>query len=68
VRLRNQFGTTNIVVSHHVASVLQIADQILLLHDGRIAAEGTPQAIQASESKIVQQFLSGNPVGPITVQ
>jgi phospholipid/cholesterol/gamma-HCH transport system ATP-binding protein len=68
VRLRNQFGTTNIIVSHHVASVLKIADQVLLLHDGKIAASGTPHEIQNSESKVVQQFLSGNPVGPITVQ
>ena len=68
VRLRNQFGTTNIVVSHHIASVLKIADQVLMLHDGQIVADGTPREIENSESKIVQQFLSGNPVGPITVQ
>ncbi len=68
VRLRNQFGTANIVVSHNVSSVLKIADQVLLLHDGRIAAAGTPQEIQESESEVAKQFLSGNPVGPITVQ
>jgi phospholipid/cholesterol/gamma-HCH transport system ATP-binding protein len=68
VRLRNQFGTTNIIVSHHVSSVLKIADQILMLHDGRIVADGTPHEIQSSESEVVQQFLSGAPSGPITVQ
>lgn len=68
VRLRNQFGTTNIVVSHNVPSILNIADQIVMLHDGRIVADGPPNEIQNSDSKVVQQFLSGNPVGPIAVQ
>lgn len=67
VQLRNQKGTTNIVVSHHLASILRISNQVIMLHDGCIVANGSPEEIRNSDSEIVQQFLTGSPQGPITV-
>jgi phospholipid/cholesterol/gamma-HCH transport system ATP-binding protein len=67
VRLRAQNNTTNIVVSHHLASILRIADRVLMLHEGKLVANGTPEEIRNSASPVVQQFLEGNPVGPISV-
>jgi len=32
-----------------------------MLHDGRIAEVGPPAAIQASSSRVVQQFIRGEP-------
>jgi phospholipid/cholesterol/gamma-HCH transport system ATP-binding protein len=68
VNLRDQSGTTNVVVSHHLPSILRIADHILMLHDGHIVAEGTPQEVQQADSPIVRQFLEGQASGPITVR
>ena len=67
VRLKNQNNTTNVVVSHHIPSILRIADRVLMLHDGKLVANGTPEEIRNSTSPVVQQFLQGNPVGPISV-
>lgn len=67
VRLRAQNNTTNVVVSHHLASILRIADRVIMLHEGKVEANGTPDEISNSSSPIVQQFLQGNPVGPISV-
>src|SRR5690606_13760216 len=50
VQLRNQKGTTNVVVSHHLRSILEISDQVIMLHDGGIVADATPDEIRNSES------------------
>ena len=68
VRLRTQNNTTNIVVSHHMESILRIADRILMLHEGRLVADGAPDEIRNSPSPVVQQFLHGKPEGPIQVK
>lgn len=67
VKLRDTAGTTNAVVSHHLPSILRISDKVLMLHQARIVAEGTPDEVQKSESPVVRQFLEGNADGPITV-
>lgn len=67
VRLKIQNSTTNVVVSHHLASILRISDRVIMLHEGKLAANGTADEIQNSDSPVVQQFLQGNPVGPISV-
>jgi phospholipid/cholesterol/gamma-HCH transport system ATP-binding protein len=36
------FGVTSIVISHDMASVVRIADHLSFLHQGQIAATGTP--------------------------
>ena len=67
VNLRERAGTTNVVVSHHLTSILRISDHIIMLHNGQIAAEGTPDEVQKLDSPVVRQFLEGRAEGPITV-
>ena len=67
VRLRDSSGTTNVVVSHHLPSIFRIADRVLMLHNGGIAAEGTPSEVQNSEDEAVRQFIEGRADGPIDV-
>ena len=38
-------GKTVVVVSHHLADLFRMADRVAVLHDGRIAASGTPATI-----------------------
>jgi phospholipid/cholesterol/gamma-HCH transport system ATP-binding protein len=67
VRLRENNGTTNVVVSHHLDSIMRIADFVLMLHEAKIVAQGTPREIQDSTSPVVRQFLEGRADGPIDV-
>lgn len=67
VRLRDSAGTTNVVVSHHIESILRIADDVIMLHEGEIAARGTPAELVSSKSEVVRQFLEGRAHGPIHV-
>jgi phospholipid/cholesterol/gamma-HCH transport system ATP-binding protein len=48
---------TSLVVSHDMVATFQIAHRIALLHDGRIAAYGTPAELRACSDGYVRHFL-----------
>lgn len=64
-RLNHALGLTSIIVSHHVRETLPIADQAIVIADGRIAFSGSPQTLDASTDPLLRQFLDGSPDGPI---
>ena len=53
--INRRLGTTMIVVSHHIASTVRLADQVLLLLPGR-AVSGPPAELQASPDAEVAGF------------
>ncbi len=57
VGVRDRLGITSVIVSHDVVNALRIADRVALLHDGRIAEEGTPERIRASQNPVVRRFV-----------
>jgi phospholipid/cholesterol/gamma-HCH transport system ATP-binding protein len=62
--LNDSMGLTSIIVSHDVAEVSAISDQIYMISEGKVVEYGAPQALQDSSSKWVQQFMHGLPDGP----
>src|SRR5690606_25546931 len=64
-RLNDSLGLTSFIVSHHVHETLPVADRALVIANGRIVFSGTPAELQASTDPLVQQFLRGEPDGPI---
>lgn len=58
-------GLTQVVVSHDLRSILGVADDIALLHLGRVHARGSREALLASVDPVVRQFLRGEAVGPL---
>ena len=67
VRVRDQLGVTSVIVSHDVPNALRISDRLAFLNDGRIAAEGAPAEMLASEDAAVRQFIEGRAEGPIQI-
>jgi phospholipid/cholesterol/gamma-HCH transport system ATP-binding protein len=68
VGLGQKLGVASIVVTHEMHSAFRIADRMVLLYRGEIIAEGTPDAIQASDDEVVQQFIQGKAEGPIPLR
>jgi phospholipid/cholesterol/gamma-HCH transport system ATP-binding protein len=64
--LHEKLNVTSITVTHDMKSAYKIADRIAMLYDKHIIEVGTPEEIKNSENSIVQQFITGNAVGPIT--
>lgn len=60
--LQHQTGVTTLVISHDMASTFRIADTIAMIHDGRIAACGTPAEVLASTDPQVQRFIHAGAV------
>jgi len=56
---------TSIVVTHDVEAGLSIADHVVILWQGQIIAEGTPEDIRKNTDERVCQFVEGRPDGPI---
>lgn len=64
-RLNKALGHTSIVVSHDIKETLSIADQVYLLADGQVVAQGTPEQLDQVEDPRVRQFIDGQPDGPV---
>ena len=58
-------GLTSIVVSHDLDETFQIADQVVVLANGKIAAQGTPDEVRHSTDPLVHQFVSGQSDGAV---
>ena len=64
-QLNDVMGLTSIVVSHDLDETFQIADQVVVLANGKIAAQGTPDEVRHSTDPLVHQFVSGQSDGPV---
>jgi len=63
--LNDALGVTSIVVSHDVEETFSIADHVVFIANGSIAAQGTPQEMRDSTDPLVQQFVRALPDGPV---
>jgi phospholipid/cholesterol/gamma-HCH transport system ATP-binding protein len=55
----------SVVVTHDMESAFKVADRMIMLYEGRIVAEGTPDEVRASRDPILRQFVDGDQHGPI---
>lgn len=54
-----RLGCTTLVTSHDMDNSLRISDRIILIHDKKIAAMGTPQQLKTSGNPLVAAFIGG---------
>jgi phospholipid/cholesterol/gamma-HCH transport system ATP-binding protein len=64
-QLNDAMGLTSIIVSHDLEETFRIADKVVILANGRIAAQGTPDEVKQSEDPLVRQFVNAEPDGPV---
>jgi phospholipid/cholesterol/gamma-HCH transport system ATP-binding protein len=64
-QLNQALGLTSLVVSHDLQETLSIADHVIMIANNRVAFEGSPEVMKASDDPLVQQFLLGSPDGPV---
>jgi branched-chain amino acid transport system ATP-binding protein len=51
-RIREEFGTTILLVDHNMRAVMRICDRIVVLNHGQLLAEGTPAEIRGNQAVI----------------
>jgi phospholipid/cholesterol/gamma-HCH transport system ATP-binding protein len=64
LRVRDRYKVTSVVVTHDMRSARRVGQRILMLHQKKIYATGTPEEIFNSTDPIVRQFIDGVSVDP----
>jgi phospholipid/cholesterol/gamma-HCH transport system ATP-binding protein len=59
LKFKQQLDVTSIVVTHDLASAFKVADHMVMLHEGRVVLEGTPEEFRNSADPVVRRFLRG---------
>lgn len=63
--LNDALGLTSIIVSHDLHETFAIADQVAMIANGRVVAQGTPEELRRSDDPLVQQFVGAQADGPV---
>ena len=64
-RLNDSLGLTSVVVSHDVDETFSIADHVVMLANGKVAAQGTPAELRACADPLIHQFVNALSEGPV---
>jgi phospholipid/cholesterol/gamma-HCH transport system ATP-binding protein len=59
MRVRDRLEVTTVVVTHDMRSARRVGHRILMLHEKRIYASGTPEEIFASQDPVIRRFIEG---------
>jgi phospholipid/cholesterol/gamma-HCH transport system ATP-binding protein len=59
LRVRDRLDVTTVVVTHDMRSTRRLGQRILMLHNQRIYATGTPDRIFNSQDPVVRRFTEG---------
>ncbi len=59
IRVRDQLKVTSIVVTHDMRSARRVGNHVLMLHEKKIYANCTPEALFASQDAVIRQFVDG---------
>jgi phospholipid/cholesterol/gamma-HCH transport system ATP-binding protein len=61
---RSEFGVTNVVISHDMASTMRIADVVHVLVKGKIVFSGPPDHLWNDPNPAVSEFVQASGVNP----
>ncbi len=59
VKLQRELGTTSIVISHDIKESFKIANQMIMLYDGKVLADDKPDFFKTTQNPIIRQFIDG---------
>ncbi len=72
LKLTRELGVTALVVTHDMTSAFRIGTRMIMLgtgpNQGKLIAVGTPAEIRAHANPEVQQFINGEPDGPVPLK
>lgn len=63
--LNDSMGLTSIFVSHELEQTFAIADHVIILANGKIATQGTPEQVRQSTDPLVYQYVNAQADGPV---
>ena len=64
-QLNDSMGLTSVFVSHELEQTFTIADHVIILANGKVAMEGTPEQVRQSTDPLVYQYVNALSDGPV---
>lgn len=65
VRLKEETKAASIVVTHQMSTIQRTADRVIMLYQGKIVFEGTPEEMLSTDNEYARQFVSASLDGPM---
>ena len=56
-------GTTLVIVTHNIPSARHVADELAMLHEGQVIAQGTAEELDRSDNELVRTFMRSEGAG-----
>lgn len=61
--LAKQLKITSLVITHDMESVKKIADRVIMLHNGFVHFDGSPNELFLSSDSVIRNFVNRNSIG-----
>lgn len=65
VRLKEETHAASIVVTHQMSTITRTADYVIMLYDGKVVFDGTPQEMLEQKTDYTKQFVTASLDGPM---
>ena len=65
VRLKEETSAASIVVTHQMSTITRTADRVVMLYNGKIVFEGTPDEMLRQDNDYTKQFVTASLEGPM---
>lgn len=63
--LVTEIGATAVTITHDMRSVVEIADKVAMIHEGKVQWAGPVGELETSGNPFIEQFINGHEEGPI---
>ncbi len=60
LKFQDREDVTTVIITHELRTVYEVANRVLMLHDGKLQFDGEPNDLEKREDKIVRQFITGD--------
>lgn len=65
VRLKTELNAASVIVTHQMSTIQRTADRVIMLYEGKIVWNGTPQDMLITDDPYAQQFVNACKEGPM---
>ncbi len=65
--IQRRYRSTAVVISHDTKAVFDVADNVILLHGGRVVEQGPREQLRESADPFTRQFITGAVHGPLAM-
>ena len=63
-RMRERHSVTSIVITHDMATAFEVGDRVVLLADGKVVAQGSPEELFRSHGEEIGKFAQSSGIDP----